>query len=123
MTAHQMLCHLSDSFLLVMGEKNAGSKSGWFQRSIMKWMALRSPLPWPHGISTLPEMDQQIGGTPPVEFTRDLNRLLALTDRFVAQPRDFRFAAHPIFGEMTEEEWMRWAYLHMSHHLRQFGIE
>jgi hypothetical protein len=29
--------------------------------------------------------------------------------------------AHPIFGRMTEAEWMRWGYLHTDHHLRQFG--
>jgi hypothetical protein len=28
---------------------------------------------------------------------------------------------HPIFGELTDSERMRWGYLHMDHHLRQFG--
>lgn len=35
--------------------------------------------------------------------------------------KDFSFKPHPIFGEMTEAEWMRWGYLHCNHHLRQFG--
>ena len=29
--------------------------------------------------------------------------------------------AHPMFGPMTPEDWMRWGYLHADHHLRQFG--
>ena len=28
---------------------------------------------------------------------------------------------HPIFGRMSQRAWLRWAYLHMDHHLRQFG--
>ncbi len=35
--------------------------------------------------------------------------------------RDFAFASHPVFGELSEWEWMRWGYLHADHHLRQFG--
>jgi hypothetical protein len=29
---------------------------------------------------------------------------------------------HPIFGAMSERAWLRWGYLHMDHHLRQFGV-
>jgi Protein of unknown function (DUF1569) len=43
-----------------------------------------------------------------------------LMERF-AQPSAAERPAHPIFGRMTEEEWMRWGYLHVDHHLRQFG--
>jgi hypothetical protein len=28
---------------------------------------------------------------------------------------------HSIFGSMTNQDWMRWGYLHADHHLRQFG--
>ena len=60
------------------------------------------------------------GGTPPAEMERDLRELRGLIDRFTRQPRDFELQMHPIFGRLTEEEWMRWGYLHMDHHLRQF---
>jgi len=29
---------------------------------------------------------------------------------------------HPIFGPMSRPAWLRWAYLHADHHLRQFGV-
>jgi Protein of unknown function (DUF1569) len=29
---------------------------------------------------------------------------------------------HPLFGRMSASSWMRWAYLHADHHLRQFGL-
>jgi len=27
-----------------------------------------------------------------------------------------------MFGLMPDRDWMRWGYLHMNHHLRQFGV-
>ena len=71
MTAHQMMCHLTDSFVGMMGGKAVSNKSNFFSRSVMKWVALQSSLTWPHGIKTMPEMDQEVGGTPPEEFEQD----------------------------------------------------
>lgn len=119
MTPHQMLCHLSDSFLMVMGERATASRENWFARTIMKWFALKVPLQWPHGIKTGAEADQEIGGTPPVEFNQDRATCEALIQRFVAGKSLTR---HPLFGAMSYDEWMRWGYLHCDHHLRQFGV-
>lgn len=115
-----MVCHLSDSFRGPMGEKTV-TPALWFARGFVKWFALYVPLPWPKGVKTRPEMDQQIGGTPPADFEADIRELRRLLDRFTRQPRDFEWHPHPIFGPMSEEDWERWGYLHMDHHLRQFG--
>jgi hypothetical protein len=121
MSAHQMLCHLSDSFRGVIGERSLSRMPGPYPRRLIKWFALYVPLPWPHGFRTRPEMDQQIGGTRPAEFTSDVQDLYRLLDRFTRQPRDFCWTPHPVFGSMPDVDWMRWGYLHMDHHLRQFS--
>ncbi len=122
MNAHQMVCHLSDAFRMVMGERKAARRDNWFSRNIMKWLALQAPMQWPHGIKTGAEADQERGGTKPVEFARDKAGCEEFLRRFVAAQRDFQFVPHPMFGEMTDAEWMRWGYLHCDHHLRQFGV-
>ena len=121
MNAHQMVCHLADSKRGVMGAKPLADASTFLQRTLIKKVALYLPLPWPKGVPTRPEMDQMLGGTKPVDFARDKAALLVLIDRISSQERDFTFVGHPIFGKMTDREWMRWAYLHCDHHLRQFG--
>jgi Protein of unknown function (DUF1569) len=121
MTAHQMICHLCDSFRGVTGEKALHSRVGAFS-GLMKWGALYVPLKWPHSFQTMPEMDQEIGGTRPLEFDADVREVRRLMERFTRQPRDFAWGPHPTFGVMADKEWMRWAYLHMDHHLRQFGV-
>jgi hypothetical protein len=118
MSAHQMICHLSDSFLAVTGQRYASSASGPLQRTLIKWIALYAPLKWPRGIPTRPEVDQEASGTRPSDFAADMGQLEALLERVTTQTTCFQ--QHPFFGPMSESAWLRWAYLHMDHHLRQF---
>ena len=117
-----MVCHLNDSFRVALGEKAASSTSSLLQRTLVKWIALQTPLRWPPGVKTMPEVDQEIGGTQPAEFEKDLKQLEDLVQCFIAQESDLQRQHHPIFGRMSRQDWLRWGYLHMDHHLRQFGL-
>lgn len=121
MSAHQMVCHLSDSFRVVTGRKPVSHATGLLPRTIVKWTALYLPLPWPAGIATRPEVDQEVGGTRPVDFKADVAELEALLELVTTQTKSVNWQAHPIFGRLSEAAWLRWAYLHVDHHLRQFG--
>jgi hypothetical protein len=61
------------------------------------------------------------GGFPPDDFERDRTRVKELTERFCRTDRDWEWAAHPLFGPMSDQDWLRWGYLHADHYLRQFG--
>ena len=121
MSAPQMICHLNDSFGSKLGEIHVQSAESLFKQTVLKWGALWIPLRWPHGFKTPPELDQEFGGTAPVEFEADKRKLVSLTDHFASKPAVLAVARHPFFGKMSAKEWMRWGYLHMDHHLRQFG--
>ena len=120
MSAHQMICHLSDSFLAVTGQRHISPASGPLQRTVIKWIALYAPLKWPRGVPTRPEVDQEVGGTKPSHFAADVTQLEMLVELITTRKGCFG-PTHPIFGSMSNTDWMRWAYLHMDHHLRQFG--
>lgn len=120
MSVHQMVCHLTDSYLCGLGKKKASPSTGLLQRTVFKWVALRTPMHWPKGVPTRPEMEQGKGGTSPVDLDSDRAALVAVLHEFsdhLHQPS----VDHPIFGAMTAIEWWRWGYLHADHHLRQFG--
>ena len=122
MSAPQMVCHLSDSFRCVIGQRAVSDASSLLGRTVVKWIALYLPFPWPGGrIRTRPEIDPLVGGTKPAAFADDVADLEALVELVTTRPRRFEWCAHPIFGPLSEDEWMRWGYLHMDHHLRQFG--
>jgi Protein of unknown function (DUF1569) len=120
MSAHQMICHLSDGFRMYMGETPV-APAGRKLPGAVKFIALRAPLPWPHGFQTVPEIDQEVNGTPPFVFDADVEDLHTLIERFTRRPADFTYQTHPHFGSLSQKEWMRLAYLHTEHHLRQFG--
>lgn len=119
MSVPGMLCHLTDSYELPLGERPAAHIAIPAPRMV-KWVALHSPLPWPHNLQTLPEVRQGEGGSAPASVADEQQRLLAILARFYASPR-LGAVPHPIFGAMSAAEWMRWGYLHAHHHLRQFS--
>jgi hypothetical protein len=106
---------------MYMGLLPVADASTSILRSAVKWVALWAPLPWPRGFQAVPELDQERAGTKPSEFNRDVDELLRLMTRMTTRPRDFEWQAHPQFRQLSEAEWMRLGYLHVNHHLRQFG--
>lgn len=121
MSASQMVCHLSDGCRMMTGVKPVSDATGRLQRTLVKWIAVYLPFRWPAGILTRPEIDQQVAGTRPVDFATDVAELEALLEFITTREKGFDWPAHPIFGKMSGAAWLRWAYRHMDHHLRQFG--
>ena len=120
MSVGGMLCHLTDAFEVVLGDRPADRRPKFHERTVMRLVALHTPIPWPHGVKTVPACDQELGGTPPGEFERDRAALRDAMERFIDRVEPDRIA-HPIFGRMSADEWGRWVYRHMDHHLRQFS--
>ena len=121
MTPHQAVCHLSDSFKAILRDRPLSPIPLDVRRRIMRFMAFTSPMPWPKGVPTSPEVDAEQGGTPPGDFGADVRDLTELLGRFVDS--DGRtLDPHYFWGDMSRGEWGRYGYRHMDHHLRQFGV-
>ena len=107
---------------LALGRKTAKDVGGVLQRTVVKWIALYVPVRWPTELVTVPEVDQQVGGTAPVEFAADLAELSELFEVFTTRTRE-RASGRLILSsaELSRSAWLRWGYLHTDHHLRQFG--
>lgn len=121
MSPHQAICHVSDAFRVALGERTAAAQarpSG----AAMRLIALYLPVHGPRDVPTMPEVAQGVGGTPPVDFESDRLALFALMDRFCARQHEPSWPRHPMFGRMRAKDWGRWGYLHLDHHLRQFGV-
>ncbi len=121
MTAPQMICHLTDAFLAVIGERPMSQAQSLLGRSVIKWIALYAPMRWPPGIRTRPEIDPLAAGTAPSTFEADVARLRAVVDRVTSGEVPGPWGEHPYFGPLSARAWLRWGYLHVDHHLRQFG--
>jgi len=118
MTAHQMLLHLGDAAAAALGQKQFVLKprpGGAVIRFVLFYLVPR----YPRGV--------RVGNNPagrvvdPATFEHDKQRVIDLT-RAMAAPNAPLVPKHPLFGTMRRGSWMRWAYMHTDHHLRQFGV-
>lgn len=120
MSVGGMICHLDDSYQLALGERNVAPVRVPVPRGLIKYLALRTPMPWVKNMKTMDEVRQGAGGTCPGPFADDRTRLLKTVERFSACTT-LAQALHPIFGSMSADDWLRWGWLHADHHLRQFN--
>jgi uncharacterized protein DUF1569 len=122
MNVRQMVCHLADACRMALAQKPVSGDSSVLKRTAIKWLALYAPLQWRAGIVTSPEIDQQIAGTCPADFASDVAEVRVLLDAVAKNGLRGTWPDHPVFGRLSASEWLRWAYLHTDHHLRQFGV-
>ena len=123
LTAGEMLCNLGDAHESVLGTRiPPGPPSTRAPSALLKWIALYAPVPWPKGVKTRPGVNPKLGGTRPGDFERDRSRAIATLEQLaIAAPAGLA-PSHFRFGSMSARDWHRWAYRHVTHHLRQFGL-
>jgi hypothetical protein len=122
MTVHQMVIHCAKACRMAHGDLTPRELTPSWSRPVIKVIALYAPMRWPRGIQTVPEFDQVASAAEPAsEFAADVAELAALLVRITVRQAGPPWPRHPIFGPMSERAWLRWAWLHMDHHLRQFG--
>ena len=118
MTAKRMMRHLACSYEVALGDRTVEPVPG-LPPVLMKWLALRSGLRWARNMQTTPELKRAIAERSETEFDVLVG---AVIEKMQAMAGGKSYApSHPMFGPMTEADWMRWGYLHADHHLRQFG--
>ncbi len=120
MSVGEMMVHVREAYRYALGDVEVAEVEMPLPRAVVKRFSLWTPVPWPHGVRTLPEIEAGKGLTPVVGFGEDKTGLLEAYDRFAVQEECTR--PHPMFGAMQHKDWMRWGYLHADHHLRQFGL-
>ena len=123
LTAGEMLCHLGDAHESVLGVRAApGSPPPGPPRPVLKWIALYGPIPWPKGVTTRAGVDPRLQGTRPGDFELDRQRTITSLQRLALADPSSLATRHFRFGSMSASDWYRWAYRHVDHHLRQFGV-
>jgi hypothetical protein len=118
MTASQMVRHLSYCYETTLGTR-AVAIIVERPSPMVKFMALRSGIPWRKNSPSAPELVLAVEEECCSTFAEQVRDVIEKTEEFASgRPLAPR---HPFFGPMTAGDWMRWGYLHADHHLRQFG--
>ena len=122
MNVNQMICHCADQLRLANGTKKSKFVGNIMLTTVLKWLIL-TVLKAPKGkIKTVRELEQGDGGTNPTMFDKDKISLIDLVRNFDDSFKSNKTAVHPAFGKMNHWQFGRLAYLHLDHHLNQFGV-
>lgn len=122
MNAGEMICHCADQLRLANGTKQSKFIGNLMLTTVFKWLILTF-MKAPKGkIETVKELKQGVGGTKPINFENDKKSLIELVKNFDESFKTNKTVIHPAFGKMNHWQYGRIAYLHLDHHLSQFGI-
>ncbi|HYV98653.1 MAG TPA: DUF1569 domain-containing protein [Gemmatimonadaceae bacterium] len=118
MSAHQMTLHICDATEATLGRRPFAAKAR--SPNPMRKIVLLYILPrFPRGVRSGAEpASRTVDAT---TYNTDVARAAGLLAELAAAPADTLAARHPILGAMTRDQWLRWAWMHTDHHLRQFG--
>ena len=116
MTAHEMLAHLADWMLMAKGELKTAPIKRVLRYPPLKQLAIYW-LPFPRGVATAPELK----GRKPLAWSVERAAVREHVQSFENLDLE-AWPEHPVFGKMSAKAWCVFAYRHMDHHLRQFGI-
>ena len=115
----QMLAHCCQSFRLPLMEKPPprmmiGRLLGWALRS-----QTYNDRPMPKNLPTAPNYKI----VDPRDFEKERKELITLIDKFfVNGPERVHNFRHPLFGKLSSDQWGKYMYKHLDHHLKQFGV-
>src|SRR5215210_1038981 len=117
LSAHQMLAHLADWMRMAKGDMRTTGRKHPFRHPPLKQLAIYW-LPFPKGVPTSPELIARV----PADWSVECDAIRDYVQSFESPTRGAVWPEHPVFGRMTPQAWCVFAYRHMDHHLRQFGI-
>jgi DinB family protein len=119
MNVHQMLEHIGDAAAAALGQRAFSATPRPGPRGLLRFTALYLLPRTPRGIKSGAEPAMKVVDA--AAFVPNQERVISLLRQMAAPGQSFT-ATHPAFGPMTRTHWMRYAYLHTDHHLRQFGL-
>lgn len=115
-TAPQMVCHLTESIRMAIGELPVKPRKTPLKHFPIKQMIIYL-MPLPRSAPTAPEL---IAGAP-AEWKGEVQRFKESLRKFAGSSHH-RFPEHPAFGQISRRGWGVLGYKHINHHLKQFGV-
>lgn len=119
MTVDQMLSHCQAPIDVATG--NLSLKANFIMQMLGKMLKskiLKSPY-FKKNSPTAPSFIR----TGKYSFETTKEELIERIEKFATEGQALiKNQTHPFFGKMTYEEWDKLHYMHLDHHLRQFGV-
>ncbi len=121
MSREQMLAHCSDQIRLALAQKQPHEKPNFFNRNVMKYFGLWLPRIPLRNLKAPVDINQKYFGTASADLETEKSNLVSLLKQVRALPQHSVLQPHPMYGKLNLQQWGRFMYVHIDHHLRQFN--
>jgi hypothetical protein len=121
MSVEQMLAHCSDQIRLALSQKQPHEKPNFINRNVMKYFGLWLPRIPLRNLKAPVDMNQKFYGTASANISTEQQNLIELINTFRTSNEDIMLQPHPMYGKLNRNQWGRFMYVHLDHHLRQYN--
>ena len=122
MIVTEILACYADQIRLALGQKEPHQKPTFINRNITKYVGLWLPVILLKNLKGPIDINQQYFGTASADIVTEKLNLLILFVQVSGLIAQVILLLHPMFGKLSRKQWGRFMYVHIDHHLRQFGI-
>lgn len=118
MSVSQMLKHLEIAFSVPIEKIKVPKEALYYVSAnpLTRWLMIDVASKWPKNLVTAASF--KVENDPDFESTK---QALTQTIQAFLQAKEYN-GVHPVFGKMDKEIWEKAMYLHLNHHLEQFGV-
>ena len=120
MAPAEMLHHCTDVLKATISSK-AVSKPDTVKQKVLRFLMLNFIPKFPQGKKTSPEIDIKRNNIIVADLQNEQQQFADLLDVFVNHAGSFKLT-HPYFGNLSRNQWGILTWMHLDHHLRQFGV-
>jgi hypothetical protein len=120
MSVEEMLLHCNVALRRTMTSTATPVKSTLKQK-LLKWYFFNIAAGFPKNVQAPKVVDVKRSQLKPEAFEEEQEKLIQNLREFQKSEKQFA-PNHPIFGLLTRREWGRFTWMHLDHHLRQFGV-
>lgn len=117
MTAHEMVCHLSDQLRSALGIMPTRIMHTPLRHPVVRWISIYMTPPRDRFLAPAEALTSH-----PKDFEEDRDVLRGLVQELACQENIGRWPQHPYFGRLSGRMWAEVTWKHCDHHLRQFGV-
>ncbi len=120
MNAAEMLRHCSEALKATLIQQDS-YKPTTIKQKIARFAMLNFIKAFPKGAKTTKQLDVKKNNITGLLLPVERESYNSMVQTFVDFKGDFK-THHPYFGNLTRNKWGTFTWMHLDHHLRQFGV-
>lgn len=121
MDAAEMLHHCNNVLTATLANTGINNKKSTLRQILVRNVFLHVLPRFPRGAKAPARFDVKRNQVTDLDFLTEKENFIQLIKSYAAHTASLQ-SFHPVFGNLNDKQWGVLTWMHMDHHLRQFGV-